>query len=136
MVSLISVKHHGGGVAVLAFEKAESMNSLDPPTMRQVRIAFEQLLADPNVRAIVLTGSGKAFCAGADVKAMQQAAAAEESAIAVAARVGKNNFALSCGKNCLEIPSVSLRCRERVELLFWNNVVRQQPVLCEAAWPA
>lgn len=77
--SLVSVQRHDGGVAVVAFEKAESMNSLDPPTMRQVREALLGLLADPGVRALVLTGTGSVFCAGANVKQMAEAARSRDS---------------------------------------------------------
>lgn len=72
---LVHVKREDGGVAVVTFAKAESMNSLDPKTMWHVRHTILGLLEDERVRAIVLTGSGKAFCAGANVKEMQQAAA-------------------------------------------------------------
>jgi 2-(1,2-epoxy-1,2-dihydrophenyl)acetyl-CoA isomerase len=73
-VSLVAVRLEPAGVAVVTFTKAETMNSLDPATMKEIRATFNGLLADDAVRAIVLTGSGKAFCAGADVKDMQKAA--------------------------------------------------------------
>lgn len=73
--STLHVRREDGGVAVVTFTKAETMNSLDPATMGQVRRTLLALLDDSAVRAVVLTGSGKAFCAGANVKAMQQAAA-------------------------------------------------------------
>jgi 2-(1,2-epoxy-1,2-dihydrophenyl)acetyl-CoA isomerase len=72
---LVHVRHEEGGVAVVTFARAETMNSLDPKTMWHVRHTMLGLLEDARVRAIVLTGSGKAFCAGANVKEMQQAAA-------------------------------------------------------------
>lgn len=72
---LVHVKREEGGVAVVTFAKAETMNSLDPKTMGHVRHSILGLLEDDAVRAIVLTGSGKAFCAGANVKEMQEAAA-------------------------------------------------------------
>jgi 2-(1,2-epoxy-1,2-dihydrophenyl)acetyl-CoA isomerase len=72
---LVQVRREDGGVAVATFARAETMNSLDPATMWHVRHSLLALLEDKGVRAIVLTGSGKAFCAGANVKDMQQAAA-------------------------------------------------------------
>ncbi len=72
---LVHVRHEGGGVAVVTFAQAETMNSLDPKTMWHIRHTIIGLLEDARVRAIVLTGAGKAFCAGANVKEMQQAAA-------------------------------------------------------------
>lgn len=78
-MSLVSVKRHDGGVAVVTFDKAETMNSLDPATMRQVRATLTDLMADGTVRALVLTGTGAAFCAGANVKQMAAAAKSRES---------------------------------------------------------
>lgn len=72
---LVHVRHEDGGVAVVTFAKAETMNSLDPKTMWHVRHTVLALLEDARVRALVITGSGNAFCAGANVKDMQQAAA-------------------------------------------------------------
>lgn len=75
----LNVRREEGGVAVVTFARAETMNSLDPKTMWHVRHTILGLLEDPRVRAIVLTGSGKAFCAGANVKEMQEAAASGRS---------------------------------------------------------
>lgn len=74
--SLTSVTRRGP-VAVLAFQRAASMNSFDPAVIRHVRTRFQGLLADPGVRAVVLTGSGKAFSAGADVRSFRDAIAAQ-----------------------------------------------------------
>ncbi len=58
------------GVARLTIDRAESRNALDPATVAGLARGIESALADPDVRAIVLTGAGeKAFCAGADLKA-------------------------------------------------------------------
>lgn len=78
-MSLVSVQHHDGGVAVVTFSKAETMNSLDPAVMHEVRHTFTALLADAKVRALVLTGTGAAFCAGANVKQMAAAAKSRDS---------------------------------------------------------
>lgn len=65
--------HHDAGVAVATFTRAERMNSFDPAVIAHVRGALGALLGDPMVRAIVLTGSGRAFSTGADVRAFQEA---------------------------------------------------------------
>lgn len=78
-MSPVRVEHHDGGVAVVTFDKAESMNSLDPGVMREIRAQCTDLLAQDKVRAIVLTGSGAAFCAGANVKQMAAAAQSRDS---------------------------------------------------------
>lgn len=61
-----------GTVAILRFENAERMNSFDPATLRGMHTAITGLVADEAVRGIVITGSGKVFCAGADIAAFQQ----------------------------------------------------------------
>src|ERR1700680_4463631 len=47
------------------------MNAWTPIMERDVRDAMESAAADDNVRVIVLTGSGRAFCAGADMDALK-----------------------------------------------------------------
>ncbi|MHB8632439.1 MAG: enoyl-CoA hydratase/isomerase family protein [Thermoplasmatota archaeon] len=62
-----------GPVAVVTLGREEAMNSFDPEVIRAVRQAFSALLADDGVRALVLTGSGRAFSTGADVRAFRDA---------------------------------------------------------------
>ncbi len=58
------------GVVTLTMNRPESLNALSGPMMQGLREALPRLAADPDVRAVVLTGAGKAFCAGGDVKGM------------------------------------------------------------------
>lgn len=67
----VEVRQEEGGVAVVRFTRAETMNSFDPAVLRHLRAVFADLLADDAVRALVLTGSGKAFSSGADVAAFE-----------------------------------------------------------------
>jgi len=64
---LLEVERRDGGVAIVTMRGA-GMNSFDPGILRRLRSAFDALLDDGAVRGIVLTGSGQAFSAGADVK--------------------------------------------------------------------
>jgi 2-(1,2-epoxy-1,2-dihydrophenyl)acetyl-CoA isomerase len=59
-----------GGVAVLTMNRPDALNALTRPMMRAMWDALERLGADPAVGCIVLTGAGRGFCAGGDVKAM------------------------------------------------------------------
>lgn len=56
-----------GTVAVVTFENPDKMNSFDTKTLAKLNAVFDDLLENEAVRAIVLTGSGRVFCAGADV---------------------------------------------------------------------
>ncbi len=57
-------------VAVVAFDRAEKANSLHEPAWGEMRDIFGELHENPEVRAIVLTGEGKTFCAGIDLETL------------------------------------------------------------------
>ncbi len=61
------------GVGTLALNRPERMNAFDDVMRQEMVEAASRLVRDDAVRAIVVTGRGKAFCAGADVKYMATA---------------------------------------------------------------
>jgi 2-(1,2-epoxy-1,2-dihydrophenyl)acetyl-CoA isomerase len=60
------------GVATMTFNRPERMNALSTPIMEGLLHGLPRLAGDPAVRVIVLTGAGRAFCAGGDVKSMAE----------------------------------------------------------------
>jgi enoyl-CoA hydratase/carnithine racemase len=58
-------------IATITLNRPDRMNAWTPIMERDVRHAMEQSAADDNVRVIVLTGAGRAFCAGADMDALK-----------------------------------------------------------------
>src|SRR5712672_3610594 len=58
-------------IATITLHRPDRMNAWTPIMERDVRHAMETAAADDNVRVIVLTGSGRAFCAGADMEALK-----------------------------------------------------------------
>lgn len=60
------------GVAVIALNRPEKRNAITDDMRTQFIDALENLSRDPAVRAVVLTGNGKGFCAGGDVSGMAQ----------------------------------------------------------------
>jgi len=56
-------------VAWITLNRPEALNALTAQTGRELRAAFEHVAASPEVRAIVLTGAGRGFSSGADLKA-------------------------------------------------------------------
>lgn len=56
-----------GGVAELTLERPEVLNALNEETIRELDAAFRSLEQDENVRVVLLSGTGKAFSAGADI---------------------------------------------------------------------
>lgn len=67
------------GVATLTFNRPEARNAMTPFMFDYLLEALPRLGADPDVRVIVLTGAGGAFCAGGDVKAFAKRAEASEA---------------------------------------------------------
>ncbi len=63
------------GVATLTMNRPDARNALTPDMMSGLLAALPRLAADPAVRVVVLTGAGRAFCAGGDVKAFAKRAA-------------------------------------------------------------
>lgn len=58
-----------GPVAILTFNRPERLNAFHNPLMHETLDAVRALDADPDVRAIVVAGAGRAFSAGFDLKA-------------------------------------------------------------------
>src|SRR5215472_11068555 len=56
------------GVATLVLNRPHAMNALSRELRSALSDAFTGLAGDPGVRAIILTGAGRAFCAGLDLK--------------------------------------------------------------------
>jgi enoyl-CoA hydratase/carnithine racemase len=70
-MSLITTEKRGH-IAILTLNRPESMNALGAPgDGDQVAEACAAINADQNIRCVVLTGAGRAFSAGGDVKAMK-----------------------------------------------------------------
>jgi len=56
------------GIAVVTLDRPQAANALTLPMVAMLRQTIADLAADSGVRVVVLTGSGKAFCAGLDLK--------------------------------------------------------------------
>src|SRR5918995_2536981 len=63
-----------GHVLVVTMNRPDRRNALSPEMMRRMGEAWDEANADPGVRAVILTGAGGHFCAGADLEAMSDAA--------------------------------------------------------------
>jgi enoyl-CoA hydratase/carnithine racemase len=55
------------GVATVTLNRPQAMNAWTPQLSDELSLAMGAADADDNVRAVVLTGAGKAFCVGADL---------------------------------------------------------------------
>jgi enoyl-CoA hydratase len=66
--ALVLTEIHPAGYAVLTLNRPNALNALSRALMAQLSDAIDRLQADPAVRVLILTGAGKAFCAGLDLK--------------------------------------------------------------------
>lgn len=68
------------GVADVRLNRPDKLNALDPPMFTAIAATAEKLAAEPDVRAVVLSGEGRAFCAGLDMAMFGQMAGRDEAA--------------------------------------------------------
>ena len=65
-----------GGTRTLTLNRPDARNALNLALLRSLRAALAEAQAERGVRCLVLTGAGKGFCAGADVREWEELAAA------------------------------------------------------------
>jgi enoyl-CoA hydratase len=57
-----------GAVATLTFNRPEKLNALNPEMLSELAEVLDRVSRDPGIRALLLTGQGRAFIAGADIQ--------------------------------------------------------------------
>jgi 2-(1,2-epoxy-1,2-dihydrophenyl)acetyl-CoA isomerase len=60
-----------GAVGILTLNEPESLNAMTPDLLGALAGAIEDMTADPAIRALVLTGEGRGFCSGQNLKAAE-----------------------------------------------------------------
>ena len=61
---------HVAAVAVITLNRPDRRNALTPDMLDELGAALDRAAADPTVRAVLLTGAGRGFCAGQDLAAL------------------------------------------------------------------
>ena len=69
-VEEILLEARGDGVALITLNRPDSLNALTGPMFAALAAMLAECERDRSVRCVALTGAGRAFCAGGDVKAM------------------------------------------------------------------
>lgn len=68
-----------GHVGVVTLDRPRALNAVNSRLSAAAGAALEQAQADPEVRAVVITGAGRAFCAGADLRELAQGNRVDDS---------------------------------------------------------
>lgn len=56
----------GEGVGRIILNRPDAMNAMNPEMLRELEIAQKDLMDDGDIRVVIVTGQGRAFCSGAD----------------------------------------------------------------------
>ena len=92
---------HADGVVELQLARADKMNALDPAMFAAIVAAIAELEAMHGLRAVVLSGEGRAFCAGLDMASMA------------------NSVRISCTVNLLSLPGRQVPIALMFPARFW-----------------
>ncbi len=60
------------GIAKITLNRPQAMNALNPVLLRELADALDTLRGDDDLDCVVITGAGRAFCAGVDIKSMDE----------------------------------------------------------------
>jgi 2-(1,2-epoxy-1,2-dihydrophenyl)acetyl-CoA isomerase len=78
------------GIATITLNRPEKLNAYTTEMGEEVTHAFRSVQRDDDVRAVILTGAGKAFCAGADLEHLKAHAAGKN--VSKGPRLGEEDF--------------------------------------------
>jgi enoyl-CoA hydratase/carnithine racemase len=92
------------GIGRVTFNRPAMRNPLGPETAHHLNAAFDRLERDPACRVIILTGSGAAFCGGADVKTLLNV---DDDDMEFQLGVVRDCFALTKRVRELELPVIA-----------------------------
>ncbi|KAE9629665.1 crotonase/enoyl-CoA hydratase family protein [Parasedimentitalea maritima] len=86
MFNTITVATDSRGVATLTLDRANKHNAMSGEMIDELTTAALQMAQDDTIRVVILTGTGKSFCAGGDLSWMQAQMAADSATRFVEAR--------------------------------------------------
>ncbi|MFN8643894.1 MAG: enoyl-CoA hydratase [Candidatus Binatia bacterium] len=86
------------GVATVTLNRPQAMNALSRALRAAIVAAFRRLADDPAVEVLILTGAGRAFCAGLDLKELGGETATRDEAEAAVAGGDVVDAVQGCGK--------------------------------------
>jgi enoyl-CoA hydratase len=67
-MSLVEREQLDGGIVLLRLNRPERLNAITPPLVAELHRRLDEADSDRSCRVVILTGAGRGFCAGADLK--------------------------------------------------------------------
>jgi 2-(1,2-epoxy-1,2-dihydrophenyl)acetyl-CoA isomerase len=77
-LNTLQLEMDGAGIGTLTLDRPDAFNAMSPEMIGELTVAFAWLADRAPLRALIVTGSGKAFCAGGDVTWFQKGVEDEE----------------------------------------------------------
>jgi len=71
MSDAVVLRERRGAVEILTINRPKALNALDAQVLDTLASIIESMVGDSDLRAVIVTGAGKAFVAGADIAAMR-----------------------------------------------------------------
>jgi 2-(1,2-epoxy-1,2-dihydrophenyl)acetyl-CoA isomerase len=122
---------HSEGVAWVTMNRPDALNAWTRQLGQELLQALDEAAADPEVRAIVLTGAGRAFSSGADLKAGHVLGEPDDSRAARSGEAGRRAGGMREGK-----PDVLTPLREVYNPLILRVRTLPKPVVAAVNGPA
>jgi enoyl-CoA hydratase/carnithine racemase len=97
MTGTVLVEDAGDGVRIVTLNRPQRLNAIVPELLEDLIAALQAADRDPAVRAVVLTGAGRAFCAGDDLKEFASQSTDEATTRAYAERIQDVTRAMMLG---------------------------------------
>src|SRR5690242_5553326 len=67
-MTTVSISSPTAGISVLTLERPDRMNAMNAELVGDLHAALDEVAADRDCRAVILTGAGRGFCAGLDLQ--------------------------------------------------------------------
>ncbi len=96
------------GVAVLTLNRPERLNAMSLPMLDGLLEALPRLAEDPDVGVVVVTGAGRGFCAGGDVKAMAEGREMEGTTMEERAQALRSRMEVSRWLHEMSKPTIAM----------------------------
>jgi enoyl-CoA hydratase/carnithine racemase len=97
MTGTVLTEDVGDGVRVITLNRPHRLNAIVPELLEDLIAALQAADRDPGIRAVVLTGAGRAFCSGDDLKDFASQAGNEASTRAYIERIQDVTRAMALG---------------------------------------